>query len=140
MSLALNTNVQQLRTEDGNRCSRNIEDMTEVFKALSDRTRMRIVWLLGGREYTVGELTSEFDLTQPSVSRHLAVLKAAALVDSRREGQYVVYRLRPDQLTRSMREFFGNFPRYRQQNPTLDRQLPVNRRRVPAGAQSIGVS
>ena len=67
--------------------------MDRAFKALSDPTRRRILALLGERERTVGELVACFDVSQPAISRHLAVLRDAGLVTSLRQGQNVVYAL-----------------------------------------------
>jgi ArsR family transcriptional regulator, arsenate/arsenite/antimonite-responsive transcriptional repressor len=64
-----------------------------VFKALSDPTRREILRLLSGGERTAGELASSFDMTKPSMSHHFAVLKAADLIRSRREGQQICYSL-----------------------------------------------
>jgi len=62
-----------------------------AFKALSDPTRREILRLLGRREMSVGEIVDKFNMSQPSISRHLAVLRSAGLVTARREGQNVVY-------------------------------------------------
>jgi DNA-binding transcriptional ArsR family regulator len=64
-----------------------------AFKALSDPTRREILRLLGRREMSVGEIVEKFAMSQPSISRHLAVLRSAGLVTARREGQNVVYGL-----------------------------------------------
>lgn len=64
-----------------------------AFKALSDPTRREILRLLGKREMTVGEIVDQFSMSQPSISRHLAVLRQAGLVTARRDGQNVVYAL-----------------------------------------------
>jgi DNA-binding transcriptional ArsR family regulator len=64
-----------------------------AFKALSDPTRREILRLLGRREMSVGEIVDKFAMSQPSISRHLAVLRSAGLVTARREGQNVVYGL-----------------------------------------------
>ena len=69
--------------------------LTRLFKALSDETRLRIVALLSHGELCVCHLESGLDLPQPTVSRHLAVLRAAGLVETRREGSWVYYRLAP---------------------------------------------
>lgn len=83
--------------------------MTKFFKALSDQTRQEILQLLENRERTVGEIVNCFDLSQPTISRHLAVLKEAELVSDRRNGQNVFYRLNDDALTTNMVDFFGRF-------------------------------
>jgi ArsR family transcriptional regulator, arsenate/arsenite/antimonite-responsive transcriptional repressor len=64
-----------------------------AFKALSDPTRREILRLLKRREMSVGEIVDRFSMSQPSISRHLAVLRSAGLVTARREGQNVVYGL-----------------------------------------------
>jgi ArsR family transcriptional regulator, arsenate/arsenite/antimonite-responsive transcriptional repressor len=64
-----------------------------AFKALSDPTRREILRLLSRRDMSVGEIVDKFAMSQPSISRHLAVLRSAGLVTARREGQNVVYGL-----------------------------------------------
>jgi ArsR family transcriptional regulator, arsenate/arsenite/antimonite-responsive transcriptional repressor len=64
-----------------------------AFKALSDATRREILRLLSKREMAVGEIVDNFSVSQPTISRHLAVLRNAGLVTARREGQNVVYGL-----------------------------------------------
>lgn len=64
-----------------------------AFKALADPTRREILRLLSARDHAAGELGARFDVSQPAISRHLAVLRAAGLVSARREGQSVVYSL-----------------------------------------------
>ncbi|PYQ57489.1 MAG: hypothetical protein DMF53_22485, partial [Acidobacteria bacterium] len=51
--------------------------LTKVFKALSDGTRQEILRLLEGNQRTVGEIVGNFNLSQPTISRHLSVLKEA---------------------------------------------------------------
>src|SRR5215468_5385790 len=69
--------------------------MDTAFKALSDPTRREILRLLRGGEMTAGELAQHFEgrMTKPSVSHHFAVLKAADLIRSRRDGQQIYYSL-----------------------------------------------
>ena len=83
--------------------------MTKVFKALSDGTRQEILRLLETNQRTVGEIVGNFHLSQPTISRHLSVLKEADLVVDQRQGQNVIYRLNDLALSASMREFFGQF-------------------------------
>jgi ArsR family transcriptional regulator, repressor of sdpIR and other operons len=89
--------------------ARNGRQMTKVFKALSDGTRQEILRLLERHQCTVGEIVGNFSLSQPTISRHLSVLKEANLVSDQRQGQNVIYRLNEDALAGSMREFFGQF-------------------------------
>lgn len=67
--------------------------MNKVFKALSDPTRRRVLELLKRRAMSAGELASEFDITKPTLSAHLAVLRDAALVSSEKRGRSVIYHL-----------------------------------------------
>lgn len=69
---------------------------TELFKALSDETRLRCLLLMGEAEICVCDLTSALDLAQPKISRHLALLRSCELVLDRRQGQWVYYRINPD--------------------------------------------
>jgi DNA-binding transcriptional ArsR family regulator len=68
--------------------------MTDLYGALADPTRRRILELLNDRERSVTELVERFTLTQPAISKHLVVLAAAGLVRPRREGRRRVYALR----------------------------------------------
>jgi ArsR family transcriptional regulator, arsenate/arsenite/antimonite-responsive transcriptional repressor len=63
-----------------------------LFKALSDPTRLRLLNLLAGGDTCVCELTDTLGVVQPKVSRHLARLKRAGLVDARRNGKWIHYR------------------------------------------------
>ena len=87
----------------------NNRRMTKVFKALADGTRQEILQLLEEQPFTVGEIVSKFNLSQPTISRHLSVLKEADLVVDQRRGQNVIYRLDDGALANSMRQFFGQF-------------------------------
>jgi ArsR family transcriptional regulator len=66
-----------------------------MFRAFSDRTRLRILHLLLGGETCVGDLVEILRVPQPTASRHLAYLKASGLVVSRRAGQWQFYALAP---------------------------------------------
>lgn len=68
-----------------------------VTKALADVTRLRIMVLLVGREeLCVCELTQALELAQPKISRHLAVLRESGLLQDRKSGLWVYYRLHTD--------------------------------------------
>src|SRR5215813_7901962 len=68
--------------------------MNEVFKALSDPTRRKVLELLREGPKTAGELADHFPVSKPTMSAHFAVLKDADLVDTRKSGQSVVYHLK----------------------------------------------
>lgn len=65
----------------------------QLFKALSDETRLRILALLGSGERCVCDLMAVLDLPQSTVSRHLAYLRNTGLVEDRRQGIWMYYRL-----------------------------------------------
>jgi DNA-binding transcriptional ArsR family regulator len=67
----------------------------KIFQALADPSRRAIFESLTRGEVAVNELTARFDISQPAVSQHLAALKDAGLVDRRREGRHVFYRVDP---------------------------------------------
>ncbi len=65
----------------------------EAFKALADPTRRHILELLRGRDLTAGEIAAHFDMTKPSLSHHLGILKTAGMIDAERDGQNIIYSL-----------------------------------------------
>ena len=67
--------------------------MNQLFKALSDPTRRKILEMLSDRDMTAGEIASAFDISKPSISHHLNALKAAGLVLDERDGQNILYSL-----------------------------------------------
>ncbi|MGC2857639.1 ArsR/SmtB family transcription factor [Novispirillum sp. DQ9] len=72
-------------------------DPVEFFRALADPTRLRCLALIVAEgDVCVCELTYAIDEIQPKISRHLAALRKAGLVEDRRQGTWVFYRLRPD--------------------------------------------
>src|SRR5262245_7115319 len=73
--------------------STRLTDVEALFKALADATRLRILALLVGGEICVCEIHDALKLPQPTVSRHLAYLRRAGLVETRREGLWIHYRL-----------------------------------------------
>ena len=72
---------------------KRIESMATLFQALGDPTRLRIIGLLLGGEVCVCDIHESLRITQPKASRHLAYLRRAGLVETRREGLWVHYRL-----------------------------------------------
>jgi DNA-binding transcriptional ArsR family regulator len=62
-----------------------------VFKALNDPTRRAILELLKDKDMTAGEIAEQFQMSWPSVSHHLELLKRAELVVAEKEGQYIYY-------------------------------------------------
>lgn len=69
------------------------EGIELLFKALADRTRLRIIHLIGKDEVCVSLFVEVLNSNQPKISRHLAYLRRAGLVSARREGKWMHYRL-----------------------------------------------
>ncbi len=70
-----------------------MRELVNIFSAISDETRVRILKLLEKKKMCVCELTAILEIRQPSVSHHLGILKRAGLVDDVRNGQWIDYRL-----------------------------------------------
>ena len=81
----------------------------EIFGALSDETRLRILMMLEVRPRSVNEIVDFFTLTQPTISRHLHVLKKAGLVNVERQGQRKIYSLNESVLKRYGAGYFAMF-------------------------------
>ncbi|CAM4081183.1 MULTISPECIES: autorepressor SdpR family transcription factor [Zobellia] len=67
--------------------------MNEIFKALNDETRRRIIELLKDKDMNAGAIAEEFNISKPSISHHLDILKRADLITSEKKGQFVEYTL-----------------------------------------------
>ena len=67
--------------------------MNALFKALNDPTRREILELLKDGEMTAGDIANKFDMTKPSISHHLDLLKQAGLVEAEKDGQFIYYSL-----------------------------------------------
>lgn len=68
----------------------------ETLLALCDPTRREILKMLKKGRKTMGEIAERFDISPPAISRHLAVLRDAELVDTHREGKFIVYEAKFD--------------------------------------------
>jgi len=75
----------------------DVRHVSRFFRALGDETRLRIVALLSHGELCVCHLQEALSLSQPNISRQLGVLRAAGIVQDRREGTWVYYRLLPQE-------------------------------------------
>lgn len=81
--------------------------MNEAYKAIADRTRRRILRLLRDQDMAAGEIAAEFDISWPSISHHLKVLRQANLVLVERQGQELIYSLNTTVLHDLVAEFLG---------------------------------
>ncbi len=83
--------------------------MSQVFKALSDPTRRRVLQLLRQGPMTAGELADHFPFSKATMSAHFAVLKEADLVAAEKDGKNVIYRLRLSVLEDALLAFADSF-------------------------------
>jgi ArsR family transcriptional regulator len=67
--------------------------LNALFKALNDATRREILELLKEKDLTAGEIADQFNISKPSISHHLDLLRQAGLVVSVKEGQFIYYSL-----------------------------------------------
>lgn len=78
-------------------------ELSRLFKAMADPVRLRLLSLIAshaGGEVCVCDLTDAFDLTGPTISHHLKVLRESGLITGERRGTWVYYRVRPEVLAR----------------------------------------
>lgn len=86
-----------------------IKKFVDVFQAMSDETRQQILLLLDDGELCVGDLVKQFNLSQPTISKHLSILKNAGLVTNSRKGQKVLYSLNESSMRCCCHDFFTSF-------------------------------
>ena len=67
--------------------------MNNLFKALNDETRRKIIELLKVGDMDAGAIANKFEISKPSISHHLDILKRADLITSEKKGQHIVYSL-----------------------------------------------
>ena len=84
--------------------------LTPAFRALADPTRLKILLMLEGKPRTVGQIVQFFNLSQPTISRHLQSLAAAGLVLRQRRGQHVYYAINPDTMRQVCLTLAACFP------------------------------
>jgi DNA-binding transcriptional ArsR family regulator len=82
--------------------------MQTVVQALSEPRRREILRLVRDRELAAGEIAARFEVTRPTISQHLTLLKNAGLITERREGTRRFYRARPEGLA-ELRSFLDGF-------------------------------
>ncbi len=101
----------------------------EVFEAVADPTRRRILDLLAEGECSAGELCEEFPVTRPAISRHLRVLRETGLVSCRVDAQRRMYRLEPEPLEEVVRWLSRYREHWSRSLDDLDAHLKRRRRR-----------
>ncbi len=81
-----------------------VEAAVQALRMLADPTRLRMLWLLCGADYDVTTLATMVGIARPAVSQHLAKLRLAGLVSTRRDGRRAVYRARGGHVRRMLTE------------------------------------
>jgi ArsR family transcriptional regulator, arsenate/arsenite/antimonite-responsive transcriptional repressor len=99
-----------------------IETLEAVLKALADKTRLRILGLLLAGEICVCHIHESLGITQSKASRHLAYLRKVGLVEDRKKGLWVYYRLAP-QSDPALRKLLASAARYLAELPDADADL-----------------
>ena len=97
------------------RAERSVRELTQVFKLLSDETRLQILLFLArvGESHVTG-LCKRLRQSQPAVSHHLALLRVSGLIEARREGKHNYYRVRTEQFGELLGQLYdasGQAPR-----------------------------
>ncbi len=119
-----------------------------LFKALADRTRLRLINLIGADEVCVCFFVEVLNTNQPKISRHLAYLRRAGLVSSRRDGKWIHYRViePPDphaaNIFREVRTWLANDEEMQRDREQLVQiccapQMPVQLQRAPRPASLV---
>ncbi|MFN2576517.1 MAG: ArsR/SmtB family transcription factor [Pyrinomonadaceae bacterium] len=124
----------------------NKYNVESLFSALADRTRLRLINLIGDSEVCVCFLVEILKISQPKISRHLAYLRRARVVTARREGKWMHYRLNepPDEhaarIFREVRTSLSEHPEFQRDRDRLLKvccavQPPVQLRGAPRPAR-----
>jgi ArsR family transcriptional regulator len=102
-----------------------LETFETVAKAVADPSRLRILKLLEGGELCVCQITAVLDLAPATVSKHLAALKTAGLLQQRRDGKWIYYRLADRDLNAYAQRFLGLVGAVLTDDPTVgeDRRM-----------------
>ena len=119
-----------------------------LFKALADRTRLRLINLIGNDEVCVCFFVEVLKINQPKISRHLAYLRRAGVVSARREGKWIHYRIiePPDShaanIFREVRTWLASEAAMKNDRARLEkiccaRRLPVQLQRAPLPASLV---
>ncbi len=79
--------------------------MDKIFEALSSTARRKILAYLSATSMTAGEIAERFEMTKPSLSKHLAILENAGLISGEKKGQFIHYSLVQDNLVNTLNGF-----------------------------------
>ena len=82
--------------------------MEKVFEALASTARRKILAYLSEAELTAGEIAARFEMTKPSISKHLQILEGAGLIRGEKRGQFIFYSLVRENLVNTLNGFVQN--------------------------------
>ena len=130
-----------------NRATKTV-DMECFFRALADRTRLRLINLIGGSEVCVCFFVEILGATQPLISRHLAYLRRAGIVAARRDGKWMHYRILEPQdpfaasVLADVRAWIANDPEMQRERKRMVKvcradELPVQLQGAPRPASLV---
>lgn len=88
--------------------SSELEQLTELHKAMGDYTRMKILWHLMKQEYCVSELAKKIEVTESAISHQLHELRIARLVRSRKDGKKVFYSIQDEHILWILEETYAH--------------------------------
>jgi DNA-binding transcriptional ArsR family regulator len=83
--------------------------VANVFKALGDPTRREILKLLKEKDMSAGEISENFNMSKPAITKHLDILREAELISSEKKGLYVIYSINVSVLQEALSNFMEFF-------------------------------
>lgn len=89
-----------------------MDELINLFGILSDKTRLRILLLLLNNELCVCEIFAALNMSQPRVSRQLAILKQARIIKDRRDGKWIYYRIQENEYTKQLMSIISLIPEW----------------------------
>ncbi|MDF2523120.1 MAG: metalloregulator ArsR/SmtB family transcription factor [Clostridiales bacterium] len=98
-----------------------MDDLLNLFSILSDKTRLRILLLLLNNELCVCEIFAALDMSQPRVSRQLAILKQSRILKDRREGKWIYYRIDENEYTKHLMSMISLLPDWLNNDPEFNK-------------------
>jgi len=98
--------ITQLKTRLGKN-DKNFRELEDMFAALGDATRLKIVKIIADEELCSCEVQAALELTQPTTSHHLGILERAGILSSRRNGKWVFYRIANSQVNNLITKGFS---------------------------------
>ncbi|KNY29401.1 ArsR/SmtB family transcription factor [Pseudobacteroides cellulosolvens] len=97
-----------------------MDDLLNLFGILSDKTRLRILLLLMDKELCVCEIFAALHMSQPRVSRQLAILKQSKIIKDRREGKWIYYRIDQNDYTKKLMSIISLLPEWLSDDPEFN--------------------